>query len=165
MKRATWLGAVVVVPVALVLPGCGQAAEQAAEQAIEQGTGAEVDIEDDSVKVTDEEGNEFAAGGDVSLPDSWPAEVPAPPGELLFAGSSAAGGVTGSWQVDASVGDVIADYADALAGAGFAAGEDSDLGGAKTRTFEGNNLLVEVIAVQSATTDGTTLTVSVSQVE
>lgn len=56
----------------LVLTGCSassdDAAEEMVENLIESGTGNEVEIGEDSLSMTDEQGGGFAAGEQVELP-------------------------------------------------------------------------------------------------
>lgn len=68
----------------LVLASCGAAVEEATEQALESATGGgDVELGDDGVRVTDEEGNELAFGAEASLPEGWPDDVPVPEGEIV----------------------------------------------------------------------------------
>lgn len=65
---------------ALALAGCSSTTESATEEMvenlIESGTGNEVEIDDDSMSMTDEEGGGFAAGDEVDLPPAFPTDVP-----------------------------------------------------------------------------------------
>jgi hypothetical protein len=155
--------ALLLVPGLFALSGCGKAAQEAVEQGIEQGTGGDVEIDDDGVKVTDEEGNEFAAGDDVELPSTWPEVVPTPEGTLVFAGGSAADGASSAvWQVDGSVDDAITAYSAKLSAAGFSVGETMDLGTGQSATYTGNGYMVAVIVGEGEGGTGTSFNVSVT---
>jgi hypothetical protein len=59
------------------LAGCGKSLSQmAAEKYVETKTGDKIDIQDNSIKIKDEQGNVFEANQDNKLPESWPDEVP-----------------------------------------------------------------------------------------
>jgi hypothetical protein len=163
------VAALLLVPGMWALSGCGQAAEEAIEQGIEQGTGGDVEIDDDGVKVTDEEGNEFAAGSQAELPSTWPEVVPTPDGTLVFAGGSAADGSSGAvsqgiWQADSSVADTADAYATTLAGAGFTVDPSMSMddGAAKIANYNGNGYLVGVIVAEGDGGKGATISVTVS---
>jgi hypothetical protein len=158
------------VPGGFALTGCGSAVEEAVEQGIEQGAGGDVEINDDGLKVTDEEGNEFAIGGDAELPSTWPETVPVPEGTLLAAGSTAADGSSGAiaqgvWQSDASVADAAEAYGDALTSAGFSVnpGMSVEDGKVTVTNYEGNGFEVGVIVAEGEGGSGASLSVTVTE--
>jgi hypothetical protein len=142
------------------LAGCGQAAEQVAEQAAEQAIGGgDVNIEDDSVTITDEEGNQMAAGENVSIPDSWPAEIPIYEGGSLTVVTVQADGVYAGWTSDQSPEDAVSAYTSALEDAGFTAGQETSVAGAIFREYTGNGYTVQVTGADA---DGQTSLVVVA---
>lgn len=90
MTRNSWrsaLAAGALTPL-LLLAGCGSddVAEKVAEEALEEAAGgsADVDVDDDGLTVTDDEGNTSTIGTD--LPDDFPVDdVPLLEGEVLSA--------------------------------------------------------------------------------
>jgi hypothetical protein len=152
----------------LALSGCGQAAEEAVEQGIEQGTGADVEIDDDGVRVTDEEGNEFSAGEAAELPSTWPSQVPTPEGTLVFAGATgedATGDVAqGVWQSEANVADAAQQYGAALTSAGFTLDTtmSMDEATAKIANYAGNGYQVGVIVAEGEGGSGASVSVTVN---
>jgi hypothetical protein len=70
--------------IAFSVSSCGKIAEKVTEKAMEKvvenavGSDAGIDIEDSSVKVSNDSG-EVQIGGDAKLPEGWPAEAPAYP--------------------------------------------------------------------------------------
>ena len=141
-----------------VLAGCGggQLAEQVGEQAID----GEVDIEDDGITVTDEQGNQFGVGAGTDIPATWPADVPLfTGGDLVLAASQADGIATALWETQTSVADAAAAYDRILTDAGFTLERDADLAGTVVRTYRGD---LHSVNVTVARTGGTTsLNVSV----
>lgn len=137
------------------LAGCGQAAETIAENAMEAGlSGADVNIEDDGVTITDEEGNEMAVGENVAIPDNWPAEVPTYDTGTLTIVTVSPDGVYAAWTVDGSAQDAADAYGSALEGAGYEVGTEGNAGGSIFREYTGNGWTV---TFSSAEGDGETL--------
>jgi len=121
----------VVAAVGLGLASCGAAVEEATEQAIEQGTGGDVEIDDDGVKVTDEEGNTSAFGSQASVPEDWPSDIPVPDGTVLSSASYPDGKQV-TVQPD---GDALAAYNDIrsqVEAAGYTVRSTTDVGGSKS---------------------------------
>lgn len=79
--RSTTVAAALAV-VALGITGCG-AAEEITEKAIEAGTGGDVEITEDGVEFSDDQGNEIAIGSSADIPDNWPEDVPTPVGSIV----------------------------------------------------------------------------------
>lgn len=132
----------------------GCAGEQLVEQIGEQAIDGEVDIEDDSITITDQEGNEFAAGSGTELPDSWPANVPTyPDAELVLVTSQADGAATGLWETTDAIETAAAKYDDALMAAGFVLDQDAEIAGTVIRTYEGD---FQTVTVTITRTNGTT---------
>ena len=90
--RAAWAGLAAATAAALLLVGCGAAAEKASEQATEQlvesQTGGDVDIDtaDGSVEIETEDGSMSFGTGEV--PADWPDDVPLPAGLEVLSGST-----------------------------------------------------------------------------
>jgi hypothetical protein len=70
--------------IAFSVSSCGKIVEKATEKAMEKvvenavGSDAEINVEDSSVKISNESG-EVQVGGDAKVPEGWPAEAPAYP--------------------------------------------------------------------------------------
>lgn len=162
--RARAIGAATLAAVmcAGILAACGNPAEQAAqnivEQAVEGATGGDVDLSDDSMSVTDAEGNEFAVGGDITMPDNWPAEVPEYSGTLSMVSVQTDGTAYAMWMADTTAIEAADGYGQQLTSAGFALEQDSNMGGTIVREYRSDALTVSVIAGEA---DGTT-TISVT---
>jgi hypothetical protein len=84
-KKITIILAVVMVfAIVLSVSSCGNIAQKVAEKAIEKvvesavGTDVSIDTNDDSVKISTDEGV-VQAGGDEKIPEWWPSEAPAYP--------------------------------------------------------------------------------------
>lgn len=133
-----------------VLAACGGVAEQAAEQAAEEALGGDVDITDEGVTVTDDEGNEVAMGENVSLPDNWPAEIPVyDGGTLQMVSVQADGSATAMWMTDATPQEAADAYGAALTSAGYTADSNSNLGGMITGQYTGNGYSVGVNSLEA----------------
>jgi hypothetical protein len=86
MKKKITITLAVVMAFAIVLSvsSCGNIAQKVAEKAIEKtiesavGNDVSIDTNDDSVKISTDEGV-VQAGGDEKIPDWWPADAPAYP--------------------------------------------------------------------------------------
>jgi hypothetical protein len=106
------------------LSSCTQVAEQVAENAI----GGDVEINEDGVTVTDENGNSISGGSNAKLPASWPAEVPAFDGTLISsAAQSSDNSHVAIWTSQEAAATTFENYKTALQDAGFS-----------TVIFEGN---------------------------
>lgn len=131
-----------------VVAACGSSVEQAAEQAAEQALGGDVNIEGDSLTMTDEEGNEVSVGEGIGLPDQWPSAVPPLEGGTLGAASANADGTASAmWTTDQAPADAVAAYSAALEGAGFTSTSTSVMGDLNIAEYAGNGLTVGVSAV------------------
>ncbi len=138
----------------LSLAGCGQLAEEAVEQAIENESGEDVEIDfdadDGSISVTGEDGEEFnldvGEDGETSsfsgtdeegntfemitgegVPDDWPNDVPAPPGDAVTSTVMVDNGeriISIITEVDDAQ-DANDNYIDELSNAGFEIGSTS----------------------------------------
>jgi hypothetical protein len=143
MRTATVLLAGLVMVGAPVLAGCGQIAEQAAEKAAEQAIGGDVDVNDQGVTVTDDEGNQVAVGEDVALPDNWPAEVPVfDGGTLSMVTVQADGSANAIWMTDAPPEEAAASYTAALEAAGYTSDSNSSMGAMFISEYTGNGYKV-----------------------
>lgn len=164
MKRSRTAVVILSATLALATPAlaaCGGVAEQAAEKAVEAAGGGDVDIDNGNVTVTDESGNAFVAGENVTLPDNWPSAVPAFDGGTLSLATVQADGTAGAmWIVDGSPEDAAQAYGATLEAAGFTQSQISNAGGMSIAQYDGNGFTVGVTAVEA---DGKTgLTVSAS---
>lgn len=153
-SRAAVAALVATITIIPTVAGCGQAAEQVAEQAAEQALGGDVDVNDEGVTVTDDEGNQVAIGEDVSIPDNWPAEVPLLEGGTpQMASVQADGSASVMWTVEATPEEAAAAYGAALIDAGFTEESTSNMGGMFVNTYTGNGYTVGLNALD---VDGTT---------
>lgn len=142
-------GAVIV---AALSAGCG--GEQLAEQMAEGAINGEVDLEDDSISITDDEGNEFSAGTGTEIPQTWPADVPMyPSGTLVLATTQSDGTATALWETTAPVDSAANDYDAVLLANGFSMDQDAMIAGAIVRTYSGT---LHTVNVTVAETDGST---------
>ena len=147
------------------LGACSQAAEEVAEQAIEgalSSAGAQVDLEDGSVTIEDEAGNEMAVGEGVELPSTWPAEVPIYEGGTLTMAmvSPAEGTANAMWTLDEAPETAVASMRAALEAAGYMLESETTAAGLTMLGFVGDG---HRIAITAGTVDGTaslTLTVT-----
>lgn len=142
------------------LAGCSSPADEAAERLTEEliegagGGEVEVDIDDESITFSDEQGNEFSAGDGSTIPDTWPEGVPLyMGGQLVFATVQAEGTASALWETDESVEAAVASYDDALQAAGYSLDQEASMAGAQMRTYSGNNLMVNVTVAEG---DGVT---------
>lgn len=150
-RRMVAIGAAVIA-VAGLNTGCG--GEQLAEELGGQVIDGDVDIKNDSLTITDDEGNEFAAGGGSQIPDSWPDGVPLfPNGDLVLATSQTDGTATALWEVTSSVDEAATAYDDVLSSQGFTLDQDATIAGAIVRTYSGE---LHTVNVTVANTAGTT---------
>lgn len=104
------------VAAALILTGCGQAAETA----VEAGTGMDVEIGDGGGTVTlEQDGTKISAGVNAELPAGWPEELPTPPNGQLISSSGSAEQVITSWVVEGLTADGITEYLNQVKAAGY----------------------------------------------
>lgn len=133
----------------LLITACGGSAEQTAESIIEEQTGGDVDIDSDTgdVSITDKDGNEFSAGQNVELPDSWPQDVPPfPDGTLITATALAGGEASAQWTLEGNVTDAIDSYSDELVEAGFTPdGESNTVNSFVTKSFVSSAFDVQLV--------------------
>lgn len=147
------------------LGACGQAADEVAEQAIEgalSSAGAEVDVEDDSVTIQDDAGNEMAVGEGVDLPSTWPADVPVYQGGTLtmVMVSAEEGTANAMWSLREEPEAAVASMRQALEGAGYTLEAETTAQDMMLLDFVGNGHRVTVMA---GTIDGAaSLTVTVT---
>lgn len=150
-RRVVTVGAVTLTVLGLIA-GCG--GEQVAEELGGQVIDGEVEIEDDSLSITDDEGNEFAAGSGTEIPDSWPNDIPLfPEGDLVLATSQADGTATALWESSEAVEEAAMRYDDLLTSQGFTLEQDATIAGAIVRTYTGP---LHTVNVTIARTGGTT---------
>lgn len=138
--------------------GCG--GEKLAEQIGEQIVNGDVDIQDDSVSITDDEGNEFAAGSGTELPASWPKDVPLFPDEqLVLATSQSDSTATALWETSSTVDVAVSDYDTVLLAHGFTLDQDANIGGTVVRSYSGKLHRVNVTVAQMNGTTSVSITV------
>lgn len=98
------------------LSSCSSAAEKLAENV----SGADVDIDKDKVSITDKNGNTVSGGEGVTLPDSWPKEVPTFDGKLISTTSNTSDkAVMATWSSPDKSADVYKAFTAKLKAAGF----------------------------------------------
>ena len=150
--RRSSIAAAVILTVAGIATGCG--GEQLAEQLGEQAIDGQVDIEDDSLSITDQEGNEFAVGEGTEIPPTWPSEVPLyAGGTLVLVTSQSDGTATALWETPETVDQAVAAYDAALTSSAFRLDQDASIAGSVVRTYVGERHTVNVTV---ATVDGAT---------
>lgn len=136
MKRTTTTAAAagLSLAAALTLSACANPLDALIENVV--GGGVENLIEDQTgVDVS------VPGSGGASLPDSWPADVPTPEGEVLF---SVATGENWTATIEvADQGTIDRLYTD-LEGAGYSLTAEADFGGILTRTYELGSRIVTV---------------------
>jgi len=150
--RSRAIAAVAVAALAFspALAACGQAAEEVAEQAAEQAIGGDVEVNDEGVTMTDDEGNEVAIGQDVAVPDNWPAEVPLyEGGTLQMVSVQADGAATAMWLAEGTPADAAAAYGSALEDAGFTADSEANIGGMIVNSYTGNGFTVSMQVLEA----------------
>lgn len=144
---AALVAAVTLIP---AVAGCGQVAEKAAEMAAEQAIGGDIDVNDNSVTVTDDEGNEVTAGEDITLPDTWPSQVPPyEAGTLSLVTAQADGSAFASWLTDATPEEAAMSYGAVLEDAGYTIETESNMGGMFVREYTGNGYTVSFNTIAS----------------
>ena len=136
--------ALIVTPAMSTLTACGEGVEQAAARIAEDAMGGDVDIEDGSVTITDDQGNEMVAGEGVSLPANWPLPVP-DSGTLAMATVQTDGTAYGLWIVDGSAKDIADQYGQLLISAGYALNQETNLDGAIMRDYSALGRFVSVV--------------------
>lgn len=139
------------------LTACSQAAEKITEQIIEDNASGDVDVdlEDGSVNITDGDGNQFAAGDSIPLPDNWPADIPTYDGNLTTVSIDKNGGsVLASWRTEDSLSDAYESYNAALESAGFALTSDTTQTDYRMTTYESStySVLLSISFVDGVTT-------------
>lgn len=155
MKR-TYSILAAVMATGLILTGCAQSAEDTAENVIESATGADVDLSDGSISVTDEEGNVLESGTDVALPEAYPSDLPQPEGGVIMTTSTMEEQVIVVWSMDDLTAEDVDAYIDQVKAAGYSEERDSaSLGGdgvvSKTVTLAGNG---KVVTITGSTVEG-----------
>ena len=159
--------AVLLLAAALAAPwtvtGCGGAVNEAAEKVIENETGGDVEIDDDKVTWTDEDGNSGSAGEGVEMPASWPGDVPVyDGGALQFATvSESEGSASVAWTSTQGAKAMYTEYTDQLEAAGFTAATEGSYEGTFSGTFTDASYAIAVAAA-SATGEENLLTVTVT---
>ena len=84
---------IMLVVLTLVFAGCGvseKIAETATEKAIESATGADVDVDTNTVNITTQEGDKISVGEKLSLPSDFPSDVPVYDDKTILAASTTA---------------------------------------------------------------------------
>jgi hypothetical protein len=118
---------------ALLLTGCGQAAETI----IESQTGADVEVSDggETVTFSDEEtGTTVQGGTGTQLPAAFPSDIPEPPGGQLFAAAETPEGLSVMWTVEGLTTESFDAYVASVKSAGY----DSELYANEMDMGEGN---------------------------
>jgi hypothetical protein len=147
------------------IAGCGQAIEQGAEQLAGDAIGGDVDIQDGGVTVKDEQGNDLSIGQDLSLPDSWPSDVPTFEGGTLVMVSVDADGASANamWSSEGTASDALAQMKASLDSSGYTVESESAMGGLTIISATGPSYRVDVSV---GDIDGTTsVTLAASALE
>jgi len=139
MRPATSVPALVLMS-ALALAGCSSTTESTTEEMIENliesGTGNGVEIDDDSLSMTDEEGGGFAAGDEVDLPPAFPTDVPLfTYGTLIAAAVFPEEGFTATWRMEVPDEALVETYIAEWENAGFTQGGFLDMSTDGTRIW------------------------------
>lgn len=139
------------------LTACSQAAEKITEQIIEDNAGGDVDVDldEDGVNITDADGNQFAAGDSIDLPDNWPSDIPTFEGNLTTVSIDKSGGtVLASWTTEDSLSDAYEAYSSELESAGFNLTSDTTQSDYRMTTYENSkySVLLTASAIDGLTT-------------
>jgi len=146
----------------LALTGCSSGtdsvSEQMAEELIESGTDGdvEVEIDDDSMSMTDEEGGGFSAGGEAQLPPAFPDDIPLfTYGTLVAAAVLPDDGFTATWQMERPDEALVEAYVAEWESVGFTRGGFLDMStdGTRVWTYQMTSPDLEV-AVSATIADG-----------
>jgi hypothetical protein len=160
-RRSSVALAAGVLAAGMLLTGCGQMAESATEQLLEQAGGGSVniDLEGENLTVEGEDGA-MSMGGDLSLPDNWPSEVPTfSDGSMVFVTvDTAAGSASAMWNTELSVEDATGSIKGAVEGAGYAIESESQLEGLQAFSATGNGYRLDITVAG----DGTATSVSLA---
>lgn len=153
---------------ALVLTGCGQAAEELAEEAVKQGGGGdvEIDADGDSVKIEGEDGS-ISIGKD-ELPENFPSEVSLPDGGTIESATSITDNKKDGWflQVtypDVSAKELASSLAASLTGAGFKESSTSSFNNQSLVTYEGNGYEAAAVILEGEGSSASTLSLTVTE--
>lgn len=155
--RKPLVAAASAVLLSLSVAGCGAAEDEIAEKLTEEaveaaGDGTEVDIEDDGVTVTDENGDEASIG--TEMPDSFPADdVPLVEGTVISATAVDGASYTVMLEVDGTPEEVQDEALGLLTDAGYTSGTEMNSEGyfASTLSKEGFEVGVTSMAGDPAT--------------
>jgi len=147
---------------ALTLAGCSSSTdsvgEQMAEELIESGTegDVEIDVDDESMSMTDEEGGGFSAGDEAELPPAFPDDVPLfTYGTLIAAAVLPDDGFTATWRMESPEVGLVETYITEWENAGFTQGGFLDMStdGTRVWTYQMTSPDLEV-AVSATIADG-----------
>ncbi len=157
MKKTLFITLGLLLVVVMVGASCGQkAAEEKIENDIESATNgdAEVDLDDNSVKVNTNEAT-FEAGESVDLPEDFPSDVFVIDGTIIAAVTVEEGdSYSLNIQTSKSVSDAKAEYEEELEADGWDINVSMDLGGSSTMSAEKDDRLttITISEVDSVTT-------------
>jgi hypothetical protein len=176
MNRHTVAGAALAASLVLVgAAGCSSedAGEKAGERLAEEMMGGDVDInaEDGSVKLTDEEGNTSEYGSGAELPEGWPSDLALPDGVTILGSSTRTENgvetmfVTG--ESETSLDDLYEQIKKQLTDAGYEIVNDSNMssssGGFASVEATGDEYTANVTISEDQATNKTTLLYNVGQ--
>ena len=160
--RASTIAPALVVVSALTLAGCSSSTdsvgEQMAEELIESGTegDVEIDVDDESMSMTDEEGGGFSAGDEAELPPAFPDDIPLfTYGTLVAAAVLPDDGFTATWRMESPEVGLVETYITEWENAGFTQGGFLDMStdGTRVWTYQMTSPDLEV-AVSATIADG-----------
>ncbi|HEV8023827.1 MAG TPA: hypothetical protein VGP37_02950 [Candidatus Nanopelagicales bacterium] len=127
---------------ALVLTGCSSTTESATEEMVEEmiesesGGDVQVEIDDDSMSVTDEEGGQMTAGDEAELPPAFPDDIPLfTAGTLIAAVVLPDEGFTATWRMAAPDDAPVEAYIKEWENAGFTQSGFLDMSSDSTRMW------------------------------
>jgi len=150
MKR---IFAVLMATMLVLSVGCGKAAknlsEKIAEKAIEAQSGgdAKVDIKDGKMTVKTKDGNAvFDAGGNVSIPESFPKDVYIPKGAKILSSISANEGTVLTMEVDDTLAKVGEKYASEMKSQGWSELSTMNMNGQLMYSYKKDKRTTSMIA-------------------
>ena len=150
--------------------GCAEkAAEKTAEKAIEGASGGavDVDIDDESITITDQNTNTTATYGQNELPDAWPSDIEIYDGEIIHTQSTSdedSALVSATVTSDKSLDSVYDYYQNNLPDAGWTVSSTLTTEEIKTLTAEKGNQVLSLLATTGDETASTyTITITTEQ--
>jgi len=157
--------------VSLVGWGCQSATEKVAEKATEKaiedsgGGNVDVDIDDQTVEITDQNTNISASYGKNELPEDWPSDAPTYEGDIIATTTQNDTFFQTSWQTDKSADDVYDYYQEELVDQGWTVDSTMSVNQFKSLSATKGNWTLALTVTPDEEEDVTTYSVTVSQEE